>query len=70
MTSINLRYYLNKILTNDISNIVINYVFISCNNCSQIGVVISRRYKKCDGWLCKKCDKNLNYQTFEIFYSN
>ncbi len=70
MTSINLRYYLNKILTNDISNIVINYVFISCNNCSQIGVVIPRKYKKCNGWLCKNCDKNLNYPILEICYTS
>jgi len=58
MSSVYLKLCLLNIFSNDISNIIFNYTIIICDNCltETNYQIITERYNKCNGWLCKSCD--------------
>ena len=58
MSSVYLKLCLQNIFSKDISKIIFNYTIIICDNCliETNYQIITERYNKCNGWLCKKCD--------------
>jgi len=70
MSSVFLKLCLLTIFSKDISNIIFNYTIIICDNCfiETNYQIITERYNKCNGWLCKTCDNIIySYSYDELF---
>jgi len=71
MSSVYLKSCLLAFFSKDISNIIFNYTIIICNNClvETNYHIITERYNKCNGWLCKTCDNIIHQYSYdEIFF--
>ena len=68
MSSIHLRLSLLQIFSNDVSNIILKYTIIICQNCMKetSHQIVTYRYNKCNGWLCKKCDTILYQSDYDL----